>query len=89
MGKALMLRDQVFGYITEFEQLTAALTASPLVNYIPGYNSIPADPYATDECQSLCNEIEEFLHTEFCFPQTSLKKLLFHWGKSGLTNRSK
>lgn len=66
MGKALMLRDQVFGYITEFEQLTAALTASPLVNYIPGYNSIPADPYATDECQSLCNEIEEFLHTEFC-----------------------
>ena len=49
MGKALMLRDQVFGYITEFEQLTAALTASPLVNYIPGYNSIPADPYATDE----------------------------------------
>lgn len=66
MGKALMLRDQVFGYITEFEQLTAVQTASPLVNYIPGYNSIPVDPFATEECQSLCNEIEEFLRREFC-----------------------
>ncbi len=66
MGKALMLRDQVFGYITEFNQLTAVLTASPLVNYIPGYNTIPSDPYATPACQMLCNEVEEFLKTEFC-----------------------
>ncbi len=73
MGKALMLRDQVFGYITEFRQLTAVLTASPLVNYIPGYNTIPADPYATDACQMLCNEIEEFLRTEFCITMPEQK----------------
>ena len=66
MGKALMLRDQVFGYITEFNQLTSLLSANPLVNYIPGYNTIPTDPYATDACQMLCNEMEEFLKNEFC-----------------------
>ena len=49
------------------------LTASPLVNYIPGYNTIPADPYATDACQMLCNEIEEFLRTEFCITMPEQK----------------
>ena len=73
IGKALMLRDKVFGLLTEFEQLTAVMSSNPLVNYIPGYNSIPTDPYATDECQSLCNEIEEFLKTEFCITMPEAK----------------
>lgn len=65
MGKALMLRDRVFGYLTEFEQLTA-VAASSNVPHIPGCTFTPTDPYATDECQALCNEIEEFLEKEFC-----------------------
>ena len=66
MGKALMLRDQVFGYIIEFQQLTGTFAGNGPYYYIPGYYPVPEDPYATNACQELCNEIEEFLATEFC-----------------------
>ena len=71
MGKALSLRDRVFGYLTAFDQLTAVEAASN-VPHIPGITYTPNDPYATDECQALCNEIETFLAEEFCvtIPQT-------------------
>lgn len=66
MGKALSLRDRVFGYLTEFEQLTAvAASTVPPIN-VPPYTGSAIDPYATDEVQALCNEIEEFLKREFC-----------------------
>src|SRR5574344_3960 len=73
MGKALMLRDRVFGLIAEFDQLTAARVAgNPVGIDLPGY--IPSDdPYATEECQSLCNEIEEFLSREFCIELPEFK----------------
>ena len=66
MGRALQLRDKVFGYITEFLQLTSAQANTGLINYIPGYYPVPDDPYATPECQTLCNKIEAFLEKEFC-----------------------
>ena len=73
MGKALMLRDRVFGLIAEFDQLTAArLAGNPELN-IPGYTALEDDPYATDECQSLCNEIEESLNREFCVEMPQFK----------------
>ena len=73
MGKALMLRDRVFGLIAEFDQLTAARVAgNPVGIDLPGY--IPSDdPYATEECQALCNEIEEFLSAEFCIELPEFK----------------
>lgn len=64
-GRALELRDEVFGLLVEFDQLTGVqvLKTEP---YIPGYMAIPDDPFATQECQALCNRIEEFLDREFC-----------------------
>lgn len=72
MGKALELRDRVFGFLVEFDQLTG-VRALKIEPYIPGYMSIPDDPFATDECQALCNEIEEFLQSEFCITMPSFK----------------
>lgn len=34
---------------------------------------MPDDPFATDECQALCNEIEEFLLSEFCITMPAFK----------------
>ena len=73
MGKALMLRDRIFGYITEFLQLTSTSAHNGPINYIPGYYPVQDDPYATDECQSLCNEIESFLSEEFCITMPEAK----------------
>ncbi|MCQ2158690.1 MAG: DUF4301 family protein [Bacteroidales bacterium] len=67
MGRALMLRDTVFGFLTEFEQMEGIPgTSIPLYMNIPGYNAPKDDPYATPEFQQLCNEIETFLKEEFC-----------------------
>lgn len=67
MGRALMLRDTVFGFLTEFEQMEGIPgTSIPLYMNIPGYNAPEDDPYATPEFQQLCNEIETFLKEEFC-----------------------
>lgn len=67
MGRALMLRDTVFGFLTEFEQMEGIPgTSIPLYMNIPGHNAPEDDPYATPEFQQLCNEIETFLKEEFC-----------------------
>lgn len=64
-GRALQLRDRVFGYIYALDQIAAAQPAC-LYPYIPGYNALEHDPFATDEAQVLCREIEDFLAGEFC-----------------------
>lgn len=68
MGRALMLRDIAFGLITEFDQLTVVGANIDNISrpMIPGYRPVPVDPYATEECQELCNEIESFLKENFC-----------------------
>ena len=38
----------------------------PIPGVLSGYFSMPEDRYATNECQMLCNEIEEFLREELC-----------------------
>ncbi len=67
MGRALQLRDRIRGYIYALDQLTdtrsqlANASGAPFITF-----NIPDDPYGTDECQSLCNEIEQFLKDELC-----------------------
>ena len=67
MGRALQLRDRIRGYIFALDQLTdtrSELTkaaGAPFITF-----NLPDDPYSTDECQSLCNEIEQFLRDELC-----------------------
>lgn len=64
MGKCLELRDRVFGYIYALDQLGV----QPMQPYpfMPGYNGVQFDPYATEEAQALCQEIEDFLSEELC-----------------------
>lgn len=66
-GRALMARDKIFGYIYEFDQLTGLQHGMDIVNpYIPAYSSLRVYPFSTDECQQLCNKIENFLVEELC-----------------------
>ncbi|MCR5351210.1 MAG: DUF4301 family protein [Bacteroidales bacterium] len=66
MGRALELRDRIFGYIFALDQLTQMRKKMSDISYIPVYNMNQDDPFATPECQDLCNEIETFLHDELC-----------------------
>lgn len=65
MGRCLQLRDTIFGFLTEMDMIIGVPEFVPYP-YLPGYNSIPVDNYATPECQELCNRIEEFLRDELC-----------------------
>ncbi|MDD6364365.1 MAG: DUF4301 family protein [Bacteroidales bacterium] len=64
MGRALQLRDTIAGYLKELDAVCGPVSAAPVMPLIPGYNNTLGDPYATDTCQSLCNDIEEFLRDE-------------------------
>ena len=66
MGRALELRDHIQGYLFALDQLTAIRKNISDFLYIPGNNVYQDDPFATPECQELCNEIEEFLRNELC-----------------------
>jgi len=68
MGRALQLRDTIFGYLAELDATSGAGIRMGMEIYspIPGYNNTLGDPYATPECQELCNDIEEFLYNELC-----------------------
>ncbi len=66
MGRALELRDRIHGYIFALDQLTQMRKEMADFSYIPVYNMIQDDPFATPECQELCNEIEDFLRDELC-----------------------
>ncbi len=65
MGRCLQLRDIIFGYLTELDMITGeGLQPGIYPQLIPGYAPLQEDRYATNECQQLCNEIEEFLHRD-------------------------
>lgn len=65
MGRALELRDRIFGYIYALDQVAS----SQIENQYPllqAYLPVQEDVYASDEVQALCNEIEQFLRDELC-----------------------
>jgi len=67
MGRCLELRDTIHGFLIEMDMITGAGTnVLEPYPYLPGYNPIPDDRYATEECQELCNRIESFLSSELC-----------------------
>jgi len=66
MGRALALRDRIFDFLYTLDQMTDLRVRQSDFQYIPVYNMNKDDPYATPECQELCNEIETFLHDELC-----------------------
>ena len=71
MGRALQLRDRIFDYLYTFDQLTELRRKQSDFAYMPVYNMNQDDPFATDECQELCNEVEEFFRDTLCieFPE--------------------
>ncbi len=66
MGRALELRDRIQGYIFALDQLTQVRKEISDLSFIPGTVVNLDDPFATPECQELCNEIEDFLRDELC-----------------------
>ena len=66
MGRALELRDRIFDYLYTLDQMTELRVKQADFSYVPVYNMNQDDPYATPECQELCNEIEAFLRDELC-----------------------
>lgn len=66
IGRLLELREKVFGFLIEFDQMRGINPISFGPTLFPGYVPPKEDPYATDEFQELCNRIETFLYDEFC-----------------------
>lgn len=73
MGRALQLRDTIRGYIFALDQMTQMRREMSDFAYIPVYNVNLDDPYATPECQDLCNEIEAFLRDTLCIEMPEAK----------------
>ena len=55
MGRALELRDRIHGYIFALDQLTLVRKQMSDLAFIPGNVVYLDDPFATPECQELCN----------------------------------
>lgn len=66
IGRAIELRDKIFGYLYAIDQTEACQIKNPMSEVLQAYQPIQEDVWATDEAQTLCNEIEEFLHDELC-----------------------
>lgn len=67
IGRALELRDIIFGYLRDLDIASGAVVSPQQpYPYIPGINSPEEDYCATAECQDLCREIEQFLLDELC-----------------------
>lgn len=73
MGRALQLRDRIFGYIYALDQIAAVEITNPLSSVLQAYQAGQEDVYATDDVQSLCNEIEAFLKDELCIEMPEAK----------------
>lgn len=66
MGRALMLRDIVRGYLEDLDRFEAGQPLQ-IGHLVPGYNNtLDSDPFANEQAQQLCQEIEDFLFAEFC-----------------------
>ncbi|MGM9747828.1 MAG: DUF4301 family protein [Candidatus Cryptobacteroides sp.] len=69
LGKALELRDKIHGYLRELDAVTGeGIRMNEGIKPIPGCNNTVGDyeAYTSAECQSLCDDIEEFLDKELC-----------------------
>ncbi len=67
MGRTLELRDRIFGYLEELDAVTGVQVASCMPPFIPSLcNERYEEAYMSDECRSLCDDIEEFLASELC-----------------------
>lgn len=66
MGRALQLRDRIFGYIYALDQIASSEVVNPMSSVLQACMAVQEDVYATDEVQELCNEIEVFLRDELC-----------------------
>ena len=73
MGRALELRDKIYDFLYTMDQLTEVRKNIADFLYIPADNVNQDDPYATPECQALCNEIEQFLRDELCIEMPPAK----------------
>lgn len=67
MGKCLMLRDIIHGYLAELDAMTGIkLNSWDFLTALQAYGPLQDDPYATEEVQELCQEIENFMAEELC-----------------------
>ncbi len=65
LGKAVELRDRIFGYLRELDATTGE-GCIDTIGTIPAYTRNYDERFMTEQVQSLCNDIEEFLHNELC-----------------------
>ena len=66
LGKALELRDTIFGYLAGLDELTGDYITDLRVD-LPGYTKLgDEDVYQRPEVQALCDEIETFLSNVLC-----------------------
>ena len=73
MGRALELRDKIYDFLYTFDQLTEVRKHIADFSYLPVTNMVQDDPFATPECQELCEEIEQFLKDELCIQMPPAK----------------
>ena len=66
LGKAVELRDKIFGYLKELDAATGEGMAHAMPPYIPSLTQSYDERYMSPEVQNLCNDIEEFLLKELC-----------------------
>ena len=74
MGRALQLRDRIFGYIYALDQIESSAVHNPAMsNVLQAYMPLQEDVYASPEVQDLCNEIEGFLRDTLCITMPPAK----------------
>lgn len=67
MGKALELRDKIYGYLHELDAVCNVIPGSRAdVPVCPGVDPLYDDLYTTPEALALCDDIESFLKKELC-----------------------
>lgn len=66
MGRALELRDRIFGYLYAIDQIAATQIINPLSDTLQAYQAVQEDVWARPDAQDLCNEIEQFLYDKLC-----------------------
>ena len=67
LGRALELRDQIFGYLKELDIATNATVGKVVNADLPGLVGMGSDDiYQSDAVQNLCNDIEAFLDSQLC-----------------------
>ena len=66
MGKALELRDTIFGYLRLLDEMFPVDVYKDIK--IPGYNNTVGDldVYNSEQCRTLCEDIESFLAEQLC-----------------------